>query len=499
MKNLGLKLTTIILVFLVSVYFSLGNFLEKSWLPTNKMTLGLDIRGGLSLLLEADLEKNYEEKLLNLEKKIKAEFNIVGKREKDGIVLAKLDQNLQDKIRAELDRTIYSFDKSKGDLQISIREDFFIKEEESIINRIIEVLHYRIDATGLQEITLQKEGRTRILIQIPGLNDNSSIKRILSQTGSLTFHLVDQTLSQEEMTGPFLTLDLQILPLLDGRGSLPVGIQPLMKGEVIADAQATTSMGKHLINFKLSNEGAKTFAKITQNNIGKALALVLDKKIIMAPTINEPIMTGSGQISGNFTAEEAKNLAILLRSGSLPVPIKIVQESLVGPSLGEESVDKGVNAVIIGALLVILIMILIYRSLGIIASLALICNLFLMIALLTLMGATLTLPGLAGMALTLGMAVDANVLIYERVKEEKGKINLEKSLNKGYDTAIRTILDSNITTILVALILYGFGSNAIRGFALTLLLGIGSSLLTAVLFTKVFINCWLYLFRPRTI
>jgi preprotein translocase subunit SecD len=230
-------------------------------------------------------------------------------------------------------------------------------------------------------------------------------------------------------------------------------MQAIMSGDMISNATPTTHMGRHVVTFKLNDAGTRKFAEITRNNVGHAMAIVLDNKVITAPVINEPILNGSGQITGNFTFESARELAVLLRSGALPVPVKIVQESLIGPTLGREAVQRGAEAIIIGCLAVIAVMVLVYKGLGLVASIGLICNLTMMLGILSLVQATLTLPGIAGMALTLGMAVDANVLIYERMKEEiKNNKSSFGAIMKGYDIALRTILDSNITTVIVALL-----------------------------------------------
>jgi preprotein translocase subunit SecD len=512
MKKTYLNLLLILMSFFLSVYLSLPNFLgDRNYLLSSKLNLGLDIRGGISILLEADLSTHQQEQMMSIRQSIinGLKFNGITKTSGNSILLDSDEIDLIPKIKTIMDgimaSNLYETSKSEGKIAVKIRNAFFTQNQNSTIDRIIDVIRYRIDATGVQEITIQKQGDNGVLVQIPGASDRSAIKQILSQTGSLKFHLLDMTVTNKDIIDNNLPLGVKILPLMKDENDderrdiqLPVIMQSVMSGEMISDAQPSTHMGKHVVSFKLTDAGTRKFAEVTRSNVGKPLAIVLDNKIITAPMINEPILTGSGQISGNFSFESAKQIAILLRSGSLPVPVKIVQENLIGPTLGKESVTSGANAVIIGCLAVIAIMVLVYKTLGIIASLGLICNLTLMLAILSLIEATLTLPGIAGMALTLGMAVDANVLIYERMREENKKnTTLFQTIKKGYEMALRTIMDSNITTVIVALLLYVFGSSAIKGFAVTLIIGILCSMLTAVIFTKVLIEIWYDLFKPK--
>lgn len=499
------KLILVVVGFLLSVYFCLPNFIDNnSYLPKNKLNLGLDICGGLSLLIEADLSQHEENQMILIK-------NIVTSKIKDKRItinsrIIQVDGSAEDELLRAMDsimeKKFFSIYKEDGKTFAKVTETYFSTTQSGIIDRIIDVIRYRIDATGMQEISIQKHGNDSILVQIPGATDRSDIKKILSQTGSLKFHMIDMNVSGKDIEENIIPLGVKIIPMTSDNGKdikVPVTIQPVMTGDVIADAYTSTSMGRHVVNFKLTAAGTKTFANITKNNVGQVMAIVLDNKVITAPSINEPIITGSGMISGNFTFESAKQIAILLRSGSLPVAVKITQETLIGPTLGKDAVNSGANAVIIGCLAVIAVMVAVYRKLGIIASLALIFNLTLMMGILSLVEATLTLPGIAGMTLTLGMAVDANVLIYERMKEEgrNGNKSLTQIIKKGYEMALRTIMDSNITTVIVALLLYGFGSSTIKGFAITLIIGIACSIFTSVIVTKVMIEFWYYQFRPK--
>lgn len=500
------KLIFVIVGFLLSIYFCLPNFIDnQSYLPDNKLNLGLDIRGGLSLLIEGDLSQNQQEQMSLIKNALSSKFNGHKILVQDKILSVDDDyaSDLQKAMDGILDKKFFSIYIDSGKTIVKITEEYFASTQSDIIHRVIDVIRYRIDATGMQEISIQKHGDHSILVQIPGITDRSDIKKILSQTGSLKFHMLDMNVSKKDIEENMIPLGVKILPMTTDDGKeikVPVMIQPIMSGEVIADAYTGTHMGRHIVNFKLTDVGTKAFANITRNNVGQVMAIVLDNRIITAPNINEPIITGSGMISGNFSFESAAQIAILLRSGSLPVPVKIVQETLIGPTLGKDAVNSGATAVIIGCIAVILVMIGCYGRLGIIASLALIFNLTLMIGILSIFEATLTLPGIAGMALTLGMAVDANVLIYERMKEEKR--NQHKSLmlviKTGYEIAIRTIIDSNITTIIVAVLLYIFGSSAIKGFSITLIIGILCSMFTAVIVTKIIVEFWFRQFKPKS-
>lgn len=498
------KLILVVVGFLLSIYFCLPNFIDGSYLPNSKLNLGLDIRGGLSLLIEADMSQHQQDQMIYIKNSISSRLkdNRISVQDRiievEGLVQAQLNEVMGNL----MEKKFFSIYEKNDRTFAKVTEAYFSTTQSGVIDRIIDVIRYRIDATGMQEISIQKHGNDSILVQIPGATDRSDIKKILSQTGSLKFHLVDLNVTQSDIENNMLPLGVKALPMAKSDGTeikVPILVQPIMSGEVISDAHTGTSMGRHVVNFKLTDAGTKTFANITKNNVGQVMAIVLDNKVITAPSINEPILTGSGQISGNFTFESANQIAILLRSGSLPVPVKITQETLVGPTLGREAVSSGANAVIIGCVAVIILMIAVYRKLGIIASLALVFNLTLMIGILSMVEATLTLPGIAGMALTLGMAVDANVLIYERMKEESkvGTKSLTQIIKKGYEMAIRTIMDSNITTVIVALLLYGFGSSTIKGFAITLIIGIACSMFTAVIVTKVLVEFWHRQFNPK--
>ena len=341
----------------------------------------------------------------------------------------------------------------------------------SALKQSIEIVRKRIDDVGTREPTILQRGEKRILVELPGLKDPERIKKLLGKTAELNFRLVSEN---NEFGVEILKSEIE--------EDLNVSKKIVISGENLIDAQPRldTQLNEPIVSFKLDRIGSLKFAKTTTDNVGKRLAIVLDNKIISAPSIREPITSGSGIISGNFTFQEATDLSLLLRSGALPTPINIVEERTVGPDLGEDSINSGAISLMIGFVLVIIYMTLKYRVLGLIANLSLVANLIMLIGILTLLEATLTLPGIAGIILTVGMAVDANVLIYERIKEElKTEKSLIHAFDIGYKKAKITVLDANITTLIAAIILFFFGSGPVKGFAVTLGIGIITTLFSA--------------------
>ena len=341
----------------------------------------------------------------------------------------------------------------------------------SALKQSIEIVRRRIDEVGTKEPTILQRGEKRILVELPGLKDPERIKKLLGKTAQLNFRLVSEN------------LEFGVDELISEIGEkLKVSKRIVMSGENLVDAQPSiqNQQNEPTVSFTLDRLGAQKFGRSTTDNVGKRLAIVLDRKIISAPNINEPITSGNGMISGNFTFQEATDLALLLRSGALPTPLNVVEERSVGPDLGEESIKAGVISLVVGFILVILFMSYKYRIFGIIANIALIANLLMLVGILTILEATLTLPGIAGIILTVGMAVDANVLIFERIKEE---LKTEKSaihaFDTGYSKAKITVLDANITTLIAAVILFAFGSGPVKGFAITLGIGIVTTLFSA--------------------
>jgi len=356
------------------------------------------------------------------------------------------------------------------------------------VDRAVEVVRNRVDQIGVSEPLIQKEGTKWIVVQLPGVKDSEEAKKMIGQTALLEFKLVDETGDVEKAIegtvpkGDILLYDKESKPYL-------LKEQQLMTGAALANAKMALgggSFGSEIsVDFSLTDEGSKIFAKLTGSNIGKRLAIILDNRVISAPTINSKI-SRRGQITGSFDDKEAKNLALLLRSGSLPVPMNIISENVVGPSLGADSIKKGLYSGLIGLLAVLIIMAVYYKVSGIIADIGLLCNILYLMGGMTLIGATLTMPGIAGIILTIGMSVDSNVLILERIREElrTGK-TVRSAVDAGYNRAFWTVIDSHVTTLITALILFIFGTGPIKGFAVTLSMGCAISLFTAVVVTKV--------------
>ena len=346
----------------------------------------------------------------------------------------------------------------------------------------LEIIRSRIDELGTREPTIIAQGEERILIELPGIKNPKRIKEIIGTTAKLSFKFLA---NNDANSNSF--------DILDSKSKLEkfnVEKTLVLSGEHLTDAQPgfDNINNSSVVNFKLDNFGAKKFAYATKNNIGRRLAIVIDNQVVSAPTIRDAITAGSGQISGGFSVEEANNLAIVLRSGALPAPMSIIEERTVGPDLGQESIDKGIMSLIIGFVLVIIYILINYRILGIFANISLLVNLILLLGTLTLIEATLTLPGIAGIILTVGMAVDANVLIYERIKEE---LLIEKNImiafDNGYKRVLTTLLDANITTLIAAIVLYFIGSGPVKGFAVTLAVGIITSLFTTFILGRLFV------------
>jgi preprotein translocase subunit SecD len=368
------------------------------------------------------------------------------------------------------------------------------------VDQSIQIIERRVNELGLVEPTVQREGVDRILVQVPGLQDPSRLKEILGKTAKLDFRMVDlsMTAEQAEASRP---ADSEIL---DGEGGQKLLIEKrvLVSGADLVDAQPGFDQrsSEPIVSFKFNTSGARKFAEATQANVGKPFAIVLDNKVISAPVIREPILGGSGQISGNFTVQQANDLAILLRAGALPAPLTIIEERTVGPGLGQDSIVAGEHASYVGAALVVIFMLATYGLFGLFANIAVVVNVAMIFGVLSLLSATLTLPGIAGIVLTVGIAVDSNVLIYERIREEvrNGRTAIN-AIDAGFSRALATILDSNITTFIAAAVLFAIGTGPVRGFAVTLGVGILTSLFTAFTLTRLIVAYWVRIWRPRTV
>ena len=484
----------IILIYLVLFFvsiFSLLNLQNKdNIIFDKKVNLGLDLQGGSYLLLEINSDSIVEEKIQSKViplKKLLKENDINFKDFK--IDNSKLFFKTNDIEKFELvffskkDNTInnyidnyrsFELDFRKIDnnfIEISFSKFGLLTINNAALKQSIEIVRRRIDDVGTKEPTILQRGEKRILVELPGLKDPNRIKKLLGKTAQLNFRLVSE--SSDFGTDELVSEDGE---------SIKISKRIVMSGENLIDAQPNiqNQNNEPTVSFKLDRLGAQKFGRTTTDNVGKRLAIVLDGKIISAPNINEPITSGNGIISGNFTFQEATDLALLLRSGALPTPLEVVEERTVGPDLGEDSIKSGVTSLIVGFILIILFMFYKYKLFGLIANTALIANLFMLVGILTILEATLTLPGIAGIILTVGMAVDANVLIFERIREElKTEKSIIHAFDSGYSKAKITVLDANITTLIAAIILFAFGSGPVKGFAVTLGIGILTTLFTA--------------------
>jgi protein-export membrane protein SecD len=517
-----------------SIFFAVPNLIPLSayeslpgWAQLPRMPLGLDLRGGTSLLYEIDtaqLKKDWLQTVQADARRALSEEAIAHR----GVLIAgnQVRVTLRDtaKLDAALDRlkrlaqpvsaSLFTGRGGGGlDLEVKGNPDGVITLEptpaglqhrvESAISRSIEVVRRRIDPEGTTEATIQKEGQDRILIQVPGLSPKE-VKARVGTTAKLTFQLTDGTspVTEEQAQAAGVPPDDQLLPDAEHPGSFwLVHKEVLVSGDDITDAQAGYSnSGGRAVIFTLNTHGAVAFARVTRENIGKPFAIVLDNKVMSAPFIRSEIPGGRGEITGNFSVDEVNRLALLLRSGALPAKLSIIEERSVGPSLGADSIQSGEIAAGVGFVLVSALMIAGYGLFGLFSVMALVINIAIIMACLSLFHATLTLPGIAGIVLTMGVAVDANVLIYERIREEmRSGRGMISSIEAGFDRAYATIIDSHLTALLAALILYAFGSGSVRGFAVTLSFGIVSSLFTSITVTRLMVSTWLRKTRPAVL
>ena len=494
-----IKLLTIYIIIIFLTICSSLNFIDNkdNFFLSKKINLGLDLQGGSYLLLEVDsnpvIKRNLQQKLIEIRKyfkenKIKYEnlnikntsinFNLTGN---DIIEFEEFFLNKENEINFFYNQyRSYEMEYTLENNYFSLQYTKFglIEIKNSTLSQSLEIVRRRIDEVGTKEPTIVRRGNDRILIELPGLKDPDRIKKLLGKTANLSFRLV----SDSEDTFGFESLTFE-----NSEERLNLSKRVIVSGDNLLNAKPTSDnqTGQAVVSFTFDRVGAKKFGRATTDNVGKKIAIVLDNKIISAPSIREPILSGNGIITGDFTFQSATDLALLLRSGALPAPLSIIEERTVGPDLGEDSIKAGSISLLIGFVLVIFYMLFKYRKLGIIADLALVINLVLLIGVLTILEATLTLPGIAGIILTVGMAVDANVLIFERIKEE---LKIEKStihaFDTGYKKAQSAVLDANITTLISAMILFFLGSGPVKGFAVTLGIGILTTLFSAYFFAR---------------
>lgn len=523
------KVISISLLVAFGVLMSLPSLLvgesHKYWpsfLPDETINLGLDLQGGSHILLEADPADVAVTRLETMEESVRAvmrradpAISIGDISRRDGTVSFMVRDSTQvDAAREELiTLTTGAGLTGQRDWDIEVRDDtrFVVTPTDAGIENAIDnametatdVIRRRIDSMGTREPTIIRQGDTRIVVQVPGLDDPEALKALLGQTAKLEFKLVDFEADPNAVAAGRPPVGSQIFPYPDNPSGLPnLAVKRL--GGITGDRLTDASQGFEpdtnaaVVNITFDAEGGSRFARLTQNNVGRPFAIILDGEVLSAPNINEPILGGSAQISGNFTVDSANQLSIALRSGALPVELKIVEERTVGPDLGADSIRKGMIAATIATVAVLTFMIAAYGRFGVYANIALALNLFIIVGVMAMFNATLTLPGIAGFVLTVGAAVDANVLINERIREERRRgRRIHQALEVGYKEASRAIFDANITTVIAGVLLFLFGSGPVKGFAVVLMIGIASSVFTAVVFTRMLVALWVRKKRPQ--
>jgi len=517
----------ILLTALIVCLFALPNFFSenavRAWpsFAQRHIVLGLDLQGGSSLLLEVDTAAVRKEKLQGIADDVlrilrqaripftgraihgnSVEVHVTRDTDVDNAVskLRELSQPLSGILGSSGQRSV-DITENAGTITLTPSDAAVVERVRQAVDQSIQIIERRVNELGLVEPTIQREGANRILVQVPGLQDPSRLKEILGKTAKLDFRMVDQSMTVEQALATRPPTDSEIL---DGEGGAKYLIEKrvLVSGADLIDAQPGFDQrsSEPVVNFRFNSSGARKFAEATQQNVGKPFAIILDNKVISAPVIREPILGGSGQISGNFTVQSANDLAILLRAGALPAPLTVIEERTVGPGLGQDSINAGEHAAYVGAALVVFFMLVTYGLFGLFANVAVAVNVAMIFGVLSMLNATLTLPGIAGIVLTVGIAVDSNVLIYERIREEvragRSAIN---AIDAGFSRALATILDSNITTFIAAAVLFYIGTGPVRGFAVTLGIGILTSLFTAFTLTRLIVAYWVWMWRPRTV
>lgn len=522
------KVIAVVLSVVFGVLFALPNGLSPDareklpgFLPRQALNLGLDLQGGSYLLLEVDVVALKRERLVNLAEDVRAnlrEKNIAFSelRQIGEVVSVRINDPAQtntalNALRSTIGSALAGVPGGRdvdiqargGDrLEIALVPEAMNAEASKAVEQSIEIIRRRIDELGTREPTIIRQGATRIVVQAPGESDPERLKNVIGQTAKLTFQMVDETVSPAEAAAGRVPPGSELLPSEEG-APLLVKRRALVTGEMLTDAQQVFDQqsGQPVVSFRFNGQGARRFGDATAQNIGRRFAIVLDGKVISAPVIQSAITGGSGQISGSFTPETANDLAVLLRAGALPAEIKVEQQQTVGAELGADAVRAGMVSTAVGFVAILIFMILAYGVLfGGISVIALLINGLLIIALMSAFQATLTLPGIAGLILTLAVAVDANVLIYERMRDElRGGRSVISAMDAGFSRAMTTIIDANVTTILAALIMFQFGAGPVKGFAWTLSIGVVTSVFTAVLITQVLLALWFRAARPKTL
>ena len=475
-----------------------------SW--ARPIPLGLDLKGGAQLLLEVDTNTMFQEKAAQLYDEARAALidrdkgviRFSNLRNNDGVVsLVVREDDDVSRAKGRLKNVLgTSVDISSSGRTITLAYSEKQKNEmvQDALARSIEIVRRRIDALGTKEPSIQSQGGKYILIQLPGVDNPEHIKELIGQTAKMTFHLVNESVSAEQIASGRAPNGTQFLPLIDAPQQLvPVYTRVEVSGESLKDSQADFDQNNMpVVTTAFDATGARKFARLTTEHVNERFAIVLDGKVLSAPTIREPIPGGRGQISGGFTLQGAKDLAVLLRSGALPAPLQVIEERTVGAGLGADAIEAGRVGSAVGVLFVILFMLVAYRAFGLIADIVLMVNLAMIIGISAFLGATLTLPGIAGIVLTLGMAVDANILPFERIRDEvREGVPTLRAVDLGFTRSTKTVMDGNLTNLICSLILFQFGAGPIRGFAVTLSIGVITTLFTCLMLSRVLIDWYM--------
>ncbi|MFT3968039.1 MAG: protein translocase subunit SecD [Sphingobium sp.] len=489
-----------------------------------RVNLGLDLSGGSHLLLEASPEEVAKQKLTNMEEQIRTELRRIDPRIAIGDISSRGGQlSFMVRDSAQVDAAVERIRPltqgagmtGQRDFDVAVRDGNTITVTptkagldaavDSAMEVATEIIRKRIDEMGTREPTIQRQGSNRILVQVPGVQDPTALKALLGQTAKLEFKLVDTSANPTEVAEKRAPIGSEVLPYPTNPGGIPfiaVKRQVMVSGDELSDASQGYDQQSNapVVNIRFNGAGGRKFGRVTQENVNKPFAIILDGTVLSAPNINEPILGGSAQISGNFTVESANQLAIALRSGKLPVKLNVVDERTVGPQLGADSIRAGLIASGIAAVAVVIFMFVSYGRFGLYADLAVVINVLVILGVMGILGATLTLPGIAGFVLTIGTAVDANVLVYERIREERRRgRGVVQSVEFGYKEASRTIFEANVTHAIAGGIMLALGSGPVKGFAIVLLIGIATSVFTAVVFTRMLAAQWLRRARPADI
>ncbi|MGO4715746.1 protein translocase subunit SecD [Bradyrhizobium sp. 2TAF24] len=524
------KALAILLTALVVCLCAVPNFFSEATVKTwpkwaqRHLVLGLDLQGGSHILLEVDGNAVRKDKLNQVADDARramreARIRFIGGigvrgdnvevRVADGDTqaaltkLRELSQPLGGLLGSTGQRSVEISDAGGGLIRLSVPQAAVTERLRQAVEQSIQIIEKRVNDLGTVEPLIQRQGVDRILVQVPGLQDPSRLKEILGKTAKMDFRMVDTSVSPDQAAQGRVPPDSEVLPSAQSP-KVPYVIkkQVLVSGADLTDAQPGFDQrsGEPIVSFRFNTSGARKFAQATSENVGQPFAIVLDNEVISAPVIREPITGGSGQISGGFSVQQANDLAILLRAGALPAPLTIIEERTVGPGLGQDSIAAGELASYVGSILVIVFMTLTYRLFGLFANIAVAINVAMIFGVLSLLNATLTLPGIAGIVLTVGIAVDSNVLIYERIREElRGGRNAISAIDAGFSRALATILDSNITTFIAAAVLFYIGTGPVRGFAVTLGIGIVTTVFTAFTVTRLIVAWWVRWKRPQAV